>query len=700
MLSTFVSIELVIQNPARDPDHLNSVTPLDNSPREMALPVTSAEDTVRYRVFCSLKSKAESPESSTHEILKQRLAALEKKLQPKVDAYIWHVEKLRLGIVDSPSLSSSEVGELKEGEQFIEAHLGGSVFYGENVDDEWFVAHLFLELTRDDNDLVVQIDDEDGDIFLIEAAHCLPKWLNPENGANRVYLHRGAIHIVPNDIIPQDKLTIKNAVALVRSSPAKTVASSSIQQAIRCKTKDFETPGTMRSVKLHMATLCLPIKAAQMLRDDPGVISDAVRTFYLRTPLDEKALKAMKHFPPEVCVRRNVLMTRFNYAMLRHDNYAPNPVTGWKIPFCKGRDSAEFIEADLGMKIACGLEVLCVSLEEQKASLDKNARFLHYIRRLKERGYFKGYVDGSGQYQELYDKAKGYFLQQDNDGEDPETSHQPRSDFLEKYRSTSVDTGLLSAEEKTLLPADSEQWMTINDEQLNSLLKQYTSGTPSQALQDAFKEDSLVKEITEGLKNFVANDSPLEGVVPPPKAGGSEAPRRRRGAGNAGGKNAGKHKKPSKVTKNQRPAASSKVAAAGVEDLSGMLKTVLDFKIPSESDTDSSSMSSYGEEGDHGEELAKDMAEYLSLMDKELDTTTMGQSFEKKKNFRSAPKAPKESWDDDVPEVDIPLTALKNMLKSSAAAGAKPGPAQNLLHTMGLHLPPMLDSDDDADDED
>ena len=672
----------------------------------MALPVTSAEDTVRYRVFCSLNTESSSYGDSARDILKQRLAAIERKIQPKVISYIWHTEQLKLDVIDVPA-GPPNASESEKGEQFIEAHLGGSVFYGENVDDEWYVAHLFLELTRDDNDLVVQIDDEDGDIFLIEAAHCLPKWLNPENGANRVYLHRGAIHIVPKDDIPQDKLTIKNAVALVRSSPAKTVASSSVQQAIRCKTKDFESAATMRSVKLHLATLRLPVKAAQMLRDDPGLISDAIRTFSLRTPLDEKALRAMKHFPPEVCVRRNVLMTRFNYAMLRHDNYSPSPITGWKIPYSNGRDSAEFIEADLGMKIACGLEVLCVSQgEERKASLDKNARFLHYIRRLKERGYFKENHDGTGQYQELYEKAKGYFLQQDNDGEDPETSHQPRADFLEKYRSTSVDTALLAAEETTLQPADSEQWMTLNDDQLGSLLEQYTSGTPSQALQDAFKGESLVKEITESLKNFVAHESPLEGVVPPSsKAGSSDGPRKRRGARGVGGKNAGKHKKASnqqRASKNQRQATSPN-AAVGVEDLSGMLKTVLDFKIPSESDTDSSSMSCYGDEdgGDEDGELAKDMIAYLNLMDKELDGTTMGQSFEKK-NYRSAPKAPKESWDDDIPEVDIPLTALKNMLKSSAAAGANPGPAQNLLHAMGVHVPPQLDSDDDddvADDE-
>lgn len=36
------------------------------------------------------------------------------------------------------------------------------------------------------NDLVIQINDSDGEFLLIEAADYLPKWLNPESAENRV----------------------------------------------------------------------------------------------------------------------------------------------------------------------------------------------------------------------------------------------------------------------------------------------------------------------------------------------------------------------------------------------------------------------------------------------------------------------------------------------------------------------------------
>lgn len=664
----------------------------------MAQAVHSAEDTVRYRVFCSLGENAgiisDSKGSALgpRAILDRRLAAIEDKVRVRVADYMWHVERFNLKVVDS----ATEPG--------LEPHLAGSVFYGENVDDEWFVAHLFFELTRDDSDLVVQVDDEDGNIFLIEAANVLPRWLTPENGDNRVYLHRGVVHIVPESAIPEADLTVKRAVSFVRATPAQSVASAAIQQAIRGKTKDFESVKMMRATKLHRATVALPVRAAALLREDPSLVADAARAFALRTPLDDRALRAMKHFPPEVLVRRSLLLTRFNYGQLRHERCVPNPLTGWKIPGARtNRNSPEFIEADLGMKLACGLEILCVALEEKKTSIDTNTRFLYYIRRLKERNYFQGNLECSEKYKELYDKAKGYFLQQDNDGEDPETSHQPMPDILERVKALQPDMAGLIEEEKDLTPPDSEHWLELDDAELNKLLAQYTQGAPSRGLQEAYHEESLTQQITQGLEDFMKHVSNFDGATAPVAKTASSSSRRRRPKSKdktkrrkKGGLIAGTAASGlSNLTSNNGtqsghgvPLKKDEATAVGIDDMTNLLSAVLDFKIPSESDDDSSSMSSYGEDVSEG--LARDMQQYMSLMDKELSGTKVGQSFE-----RVAPRAALENWDDDVPAVDIPLTALKNILKSTSAARGNPGPAQNLLHSMGVHIPPNLDSDDD-----
>jgi hypothetical protein len=48
--------------------------------------------------------------------------------------------------------------------------LSGSMRFGDNVADEWFVVFLLKELTRHFVDWVVTVSDNDGQLLLIEAA--------------------------------------------------------------------------------------------------------------------------------------------------------------------------------------------------------------------------------------------------------------------------------------------------------------------------------------------------------------------------------------------------------------------------------------------------------------------------------------------------------------------------------------------------
>lgn len=65
-------------------------------------------------------------------------------------------------------------------------HLASNTNFGDNLEDEWFIVYLVLELTKRCEDLIVQIKDNDGDFLLIEAADYLPAWVRPENSENRV----------------------------------------------------------------------------------------------------------------------------------------------------------------------------------------------------------------------------------------------------------------------------------------------------------------------------------------------------------------------------------------------------------------------------------------------------------------------------------------------------------------------------------
>lgn len=65
-------------------------------------------------------------------------------------------------------------------------HLYGLTFYGENIQDEWFIVEIISYLTRIYAHVVGRVFDADGEFVLIEAAEVLPKWANPDTCAQRV----------------------------------------------------------------------------------------------------------------------------------------------------------------------------------------------------------------------------------------------------------------------------------------------------------------------------------------------------------------------------------------------------------------------------------------------------------------------------------------------------------------------------------
>ena len=65
------------------------------------------------------------------------------------------------------------------------ACLLGSLSFGENSEDEWFAVWLLQQITKRIKGTTARVRDEDGEFLLIEAAHALPRWLQPDTSAER-----------------------------------------------------------------------------------------------------------------------------------------------------------------------------------------------------------------------------------------------------------------------------------------------------------------------------------------------------------------------------------------------------------------------------------------------------------------------------------------------------------------------------------
>lgn len=62
----------------------------------------------------------------------------------------------------------------------------GLTFYGENIQDEWFIVEIINHLTKIYPHVIGRTFDADGEFILIEAAEVLPRWANPDTCAQRV----------------------------------------------------------------------------------------------------------------------------------------------------------------------------------------------------------------------------------------------------------------------------------------------------------------------------------------------------------------------------------------------------------------------------------------------------------------------------------------------------------------------------------
>ncbi|GFV12197.1 protein ecdysoneless homolog [Trichonephila clavipes] len=585
--------------------------------------------------------------------------------------YIWQNEPFNLRVVESLNTA-------------VPVYLEGITSYEDNVEDEWFIVYLLFYLSEKDKNLIIQVQDNDGEFLLIEAANHLPKWLNPDTCENRIFIYQGALHIIPITSSPADITPLPNgipslsdAISVVRQFSSVTKASPSIQEAVKNRIKEY--PMRIDEYK-HRAHCYVPCAVAAILKEDPSLLPHAVKAFYLRDPIDLKACRAMKFFAPETRVMSEVIFTRCLYAQLSCQKYEPDKMTGWNLPEVNNSDRKAH---ELGMKLACGFEILASNAQSRMQMENKDSehdfcndvRWRRFAKSLKDKGYFRDEIEGSKMYNTLLLQAKEFYLSSLKHRTTANISPGIRVQKL--LRTVNVNFEEMKEAEKMLRPADDDSWMDITPEILDSMLEKMSNQAT---------ESKIAKTITSGIKSFVQTRSDVEGVEPALCT---------------------QKKKKQKI--NFDPDA-----------FADAVNAILDFRIPnSDDDGSSSSMSGYSDDDDDDVALGEgsqdkynvsskkgkildDMKDYMDEMDRQLANTNIGLSFEKlppratMEDEEMGPIPDKRSdiddEEDDFRPVDVDLNALKNMLESYSSQQGLPGPVSNLFSSMGMEVPDNLDS--------
>ncbi|KAG6381423.1 SGT1 protein-domain-containing protein [Boletus reticuloceps] len=444
--------------------------------------------------------------------------------------FLWHRDPFQIKIALDPDARRGEDKNIIE----------GRVRVGDAIDDEWSAVWLLREISKR-WDVVISASESDGEFLLIEAAESLPRWVNPSNAVNRVWIHSGRLHLIPlshvsspnkprkrpripggrehedEDHLAADEedeyITIEDALPLVRDASVDTLAPKAVEDIVWQRISGY--PGAARN-HVHTTMAYIPIDIARVLTVDQSLIQKPVETFYTRDAIQLRAVHKMARFPPRPNVLCRVKMTRTAYAQLFSQKFYPPKIFG---SFKEKEGTAAWRWRDIGMKLACGFEMLfqesknradvvkstaeslSSSAEARKDALRRSPDYGAYLTRLVTIGYFRDEIEGSQMWNELENKAADIYI---------ETR---RQDDMSRPSFAALFNAALSRAPETLLDADlaqaedSDEWMNVDANDFDAM-RASGSVMETHAMEtdggDVDVEDRVAKEQANKLRDLAA----------------------------------------------------------------------------------------------------------------------------------------------------------------------------------------------------
>lgn len=312
--------------------------------------------------------------------------------------------------------------------------------------------------------------------------------------------------------------------------------------------------------------------------------------------------RAMRYFPPEQRTMVNVQMTKCLYAMSSHCRYNGDPRTGWNSP---PTNSPKYNAHILGIKIACGLEMLVARANEQlkrnesSESIDDN-QWREYRRRLEASGYFRSTLEGSKERERLTQTAKEYLIAHPLNTTHVLTDDSAALKILEAWKNVKTeDFEMHAQDEASLSPPDDDSWLTVDAAQLEAMLGQHWARSSKKTPQEPIS-------IKDKVKVFLNQKSDADGIEFSSESHGDD--------------------------ENKNDIEDVGRIDFDPEVFDSTLRDILDLVVPGgDGEFDGSSEGSLG--GDEEDERGGEMDKYMKLMDSQLeaelvkDTASMSSRF-------------------------------------------------------------------------
>ncbi|KAF2283886.1 hypothetical protein GH714_016897 [Hevea brasiliensis] len=628
------------------------------------------DDTVFFAIFpdSSLSNSFYSSSSPSLALQSLHLEILHF-LSPYSSFYIWQHEPFSLSISSflSPSCLCSSKSPLP--------HLHGKLRFGDNIEDEWFTVFLLFLISRQFPSLSIRVWDNDGEFLLIEAAFHLPRWINPENSGNRVFIRGGELHIVPKSRLSNPNLI--DSLKFLTYYESESRAADSIQKAVKSRISDY--PERARR-NIHQVRVRVPTSVAQVLKHEPCLISLAVEGFYDRDIDTMKYAAKMEKFlsrgREEELVCMVVKMSRAMYAQLMQQKFQapkcyPMPV--------RGDDAGAYLEAELGMKIVCGFEMM-YQLRRREGEEGKGSTWNKYKESLERSGYFEGLLPGSKEYKRLMEKAEEYYRNSTLFTRTSELMSAPvrRIDEILAMPHSADDF-----QSQEVPPSDDDSWLYDGENDLNAALqerqkemdlynakhkKKQKLKEPQDAgpSSDADFGDFDLGDIAKTMQAFVDKMSSYKGAEVPENRNLEEVDL-----------DADRFFKDMESVMN-RHGRQDNASDVETEEASS---SDMDF----DESEDGSDIMEPSADNEDGEDTF--MRSYSDALNEELKNTTLEKSFVRANDHSNKNEGTSRDMEEEFTPVDVDVNLVKSLLDSFSSQEGQAGPASNLLGLMGLQLP-------------
>ncbi|XP_059641856.1 protein ecdysoneless homolog [Cornus florida] len=625
------------------------------------------DDTVFYAIFPDFAIPSSSSQTPTPQLYSQ-LQSLHLQIlhfiSPLTTHYIWQHQPFNL------SLSSTTTAT----PHHHIPHLHGHLRFGDNLEDEWFVVFLLFQISNRFRDLSIRVWDTDGEFILIETAFHIPRWLNPDTSTNRVFIRLGELHIVGRGRFPSTP-TLLDSLSYLANSGDESRASELVQSAIKNRIGDYPERA-MRN--MHRVRVRVPMSVAQVLKHEPALVSLAVEAFYDRDIDSMKYAAKMERFlsngSGEEIVQVSIRMSKAMYAQLVQQTFqAPKCY-----PMPPRSDTTVYMEAELGMKIACGFEMM-YQLRRQEGLEGKGSTWKSFRESLENSGYFEGLLPGSKEHRRLMENAEEYYKN---------SSLFSRASEMMSAPVRRIDEILAlpySADDfrgQELPPSDDDSWLYNGEDELNAALQErqkemelynlkHEKKEKSKEQQDAGAssctnlDDSGLGDIAKSMQAFVHKMSSYEGA---------------------------------EVPENRDLKDVDFDVDRFIKDMESVMRRPVSEDTGRDVELEEGSSSDMDfDESEDGSDIAEPsgstfMHSYSDALNDELKDTSLNKSFVRAKEQQPLKEDEGTSnalqdMDEDFSPVDVDVNLVKSLLDSFSSQQGLPGPATNLLGLMGLPIP-------------